>query len=384
MVEATKTGETPNVRGVDLGSVLRDSGFSEIDLLKMNIECSEREVFSKNLDSWLPKVRNMIVQLHDERASEDAFFSAMRDCGFLMARPPTLLACTEVAPKARAAPREIRPKRRDQNAISNGDFEKYRVEPGRIVPGNWLAGSTDIASHWRIVVCDPQFSVSLAVRTGRQFAGENALLIRARIGQPVAAGGAPYAAIENKTERQHKTVEPATQQNNPGIAANATTWSAGKITECTSMIALARPNATCGCAGRKPDVKAETFVDRRRELAARYDAALEPLMLQLPHRAADRTSAWHLYPIRVLANDPETLRRLLYDALLRQNVKSQVHYIPIHTQPFFQELGFRVGDFPESERHYSGELSLPLFVDLGDADQDRVIDVVREIVPARA
>ncbi len=199
MVQAPKKGETPNVRGIDLGSLLRDSGFSEIDLLKMNIECSEREVFSTNLDTWLPHVKNMIVQLHDEQA-DDAFFGAMRDYGFLMARPPTLIVCTEIAPKAPAMPRTSGPSRSENNPIANGDFEEYRVEPGRIVPGNWLAGSTDIASQWQIIVCDPQFSVSLAVRTGRQLAGENALLVRVRNNQPIMAGSAPYAAIENKSE----------------------------------------------------------------------------------------------------------------------------------------------------------------------------------------
>ncbi len=206
MVQPPKPGETPNVRGIDLGSLLRDSGFPEIDLLKMNIECSERDVFSKNVDTWLPHVKNMIVQLHDE-AAEDVFFHAMRDYGFLMARPPTLLACTNIGPKAPAGPRGIRPGRIDQNAVSNGDFEEYRVESGRVVPGNWLAGSTDIASQWQVIVCDPQFSVSLAVRTGRQCAGENALLVRVRTGQPVMAGSAPYAAIENKTALSPKPGE---------------------------------------------------------------------------------------------------------------------------------------------------------------------------------
>ncbi len=129
--------------------------------------------------------------------------------------------------------------------------------------------------------------------------------------------------------------------------------------------------------------KLDAFVERRSELAARYDSSLENLAVQTPYRAPDRRSAWHLYSIRLLGADPQALRRELYDGLALRGIKSQVHYIPIHTQPFFQTLGFRVGDFPESERHYSGELSLPLFVDLDDADQDRVIDVVREIVPAR-
>jgi hypothetical protein len=69
-----------------------------------------------------------------------------------------------------------------------------------LVPGGWLPGSSDAALDWRVAVCDPPFQVSLAVRTGRQHSGENALLVRMNPESPVPAASSPYAAIENRTQ----------------------------------------------------------------------------------------------------------------------------------------------------------------------------------------
>jgi UDP-4-amino-4,6-dideoxy-N-acetyl-beta-L-altrosamine transaminase len=124
----------------------------------------------------------------------------------------------------------------------------------------------------------------------------------------------------------------------------------------------------------------EAFVARRNELAKRYDEALNDLNIQLPRRDPNRTSAWHLYPVQMLAADPAATRRKLYFELLRHGIRSQVNYIPIHTQPFYRDLGFRSGQFPAAERYYQGALSLPLFVDLREDDQDRVIEVVRSVL----
>lgn len=121
----------------------------------------------------------------------------------------------------------------------------------------------------------------------------------------------------------------------------------------------------------------DTFLARRTALANRYDEGLAGLPLQLPARNAHGSSAWHLYPIHILTGDKRERRRKLYFELLRHGIRSQVHYIPIHTQPFYQHLGFRSGQFPAAEQYYDGALSLPIFVDLDDGDQDRVIRTVR-------
>jgi UDP-4-amino-4,6-dideoxy-N-acetyl-beta-L-altrosamine transaminase len=126
--------------------------------------------------------------------------------------------------------------------------------------------------------------------------------------------------------------------------------------------------------------KLDAFVRRRSQLAERYDEAFENLILQLPYRDTKNTSAWHLYPIQILGDDRKAIRRRLHDSLLQEGVTTQVHFIPIHTQPYYRRLGFRDGDFPMAERYYEGALSLPLFFDLDETNQDRVIRLVRDVI----
>ena len=123
--------------------------------------------------------------------------------------------------------------------------------------------------------------------------------------------------------------------------------------------------------------KIDAFIARRTQLAGRYDRGLADLPLQLPYRDTESTPAWHLYPICILDGHRGATRRKLYLELLRHGIASQVNYIPIHTQPFYRDLGFQAGQFPAAERYYDGALSLPLFVDLTERDQDRVLETVR-------
>lgn len=106
--------------------------------------------------------------------------------------------------------------------------------------------------------------------------------------------------------------------------------------------------------------------------ADRYDALLKDEPVKLPARMADRVSAWHLYVIEV--DD----RAAVFAALRAAQIGVNVHYIPIHTQPYYRKLGFRKGQFPAAERYYSRAISLPLFPAMTDAQQDRVVDVLHE------
>ncbi|HEX5274832.1 MAG TPA: UDP-4-amino-4,6-dideoxy-N-acetyl-beta-L-altrosamine transaminase [Candidatus Rubrimentiphilum sp.] len=130
--------------------------------------------------------------------------------------------------------------------------------------------------------------------------------------------------------------------------------------------------------------KLPCFVARRSMLAKRYTQALESLGLQLPYLDAERTSAWHLYPIQVLGDEPNVRRRELYFALTAAGIAAQVHYFPIHLQPYFRQSGFREGNFPAAERYYESALSLPLYFDLTESEQNRVIDNVRSAISGPA
>jgi UDP-4-amino-4,6-dideoxy-N-acetyl-beta-L-altrosamine transaminase len=117
---------------------------------------------------------------------------------------------------------------------------------------------------------------------------------------------------------------------------------------------------------------------RRAQLAAQYGDLLADLPLILPAELPDRTSAWHLYAVEIDEKRTDRRRADVFQALRDAKIGANVHYIPIHTQPYYQRLGFRQGDFPASEHYYSRAISLPLFPALTLAQQQRVAGVLRE------
>ena len=119
----------------------------------------------------------------------------------------------------------------------------------------------------------------------------------------------------------------------------------------------------------------DAFVDRRHRLAARYAEALAALPLSLPPAEPEGRSALHLYVVRVGAGHD---RRAVFEALRARDIGVNVHYIPVHLQPYYAALGFRPGHCPDAERYYAGAISLPMHPGLSEADQDRVIGALRD------
>lgn len=115
-------------------------------------------------------------------------------------------------------------------------------------------------------------------------------------------------------------------------------------------------------------------IARRKEIAATYHQALNDLPFGCQQPNPDGESSWHLFVI-TCASSAE--RRALYDYFHQNNVGVQVHYIPVHTQPYYRGLGFKRGDFPHAERYYDTCLSVPMFHGLTDAQQQRVIGLLR-------
>lgn len=122
----------------------------------------------------------------------------------------------------------------------------------------------------------------------------------------------------------------------------------------------------------------------RIRLADRYDELLRALPLKLPLRLADRVSAWHLYAIELDATRTGCRRADVFAALRNAGIGVNVHYIPIHWQPYYARLGFRRGDFPAAERYYEQAITLPLFPAMTDAQQDRVVQVLAGALEAGA
>lgn len=121
----------------------------------------------------------------------------------------------------------------------------------------------------------------------------------------------------------------------------------------------------------------DAWVERRHRLADRYDRELADLPIRLPARLPDRRSALHLYVIR-LNQAPH--RRQVFEALRAAGIGVNVHYIPVHTQPYYQALGFRRGQFPESETYYDGAITLPMYSAMTDEDQTKVIATLRKLL----
>lgn len=115
-----------------------------------------------------------------------------------------------------------------------------------------------------------------------------------------------------------------------------------------------------------------SFVQKRIACANYYDQHLGSMLLDTPHRAPERCSSWHLYCVQV----DESKRDLILDHLRSSSIGATVHYIPVHLQPYYQKLGFSLGDFPISETYFRQTITLPLHPDLTTDEQDLVIDTL--------
>jgi dTDP-4-amino-4,6-dideoxygalactose transaminase len=126
------------------------------------------------------------------------------------------------------------------------------------------------------------------------------------------------------------------------------------------------------------------FVERRRALVERYRAALADLAddLELLLEGPGKRSSYHLLVAQIRGGAAR--RRRVFDALAARDIRCQVHYIPVHLQPWYrQHYDYRAGDFPRAEAYYAGCLSLPLFPAMADHDVDRVADALRATLAQR-
>jgi UDP-4-amino-4,6-dideoxy-N-acetyl-beta-L-altrosamine transaminase len=124
----------------------------------------------------------------------------------------------------------------------------------------------------------------------------------------------------------------------------------------------------------------DKFVTRRRFLAQRYNHLLQDLPLTLPYQHFDTESSWHLYIIRLNLDKISKTHRQVFEQLRQAGIGVNLHYIPVHTHPYYQNLGFSHGDFPKSEMYYKSAISIPLYYGLTETDQDRVISSLQEIL----
>jgi UDP-4-amino-4,6-dideoxy-N-acetyl-beta-L-altrosamine transaminase len=122
----------------------------------------------------------------------------------------------------------------------------------------------------------------------------------------------------------------------------------------------------------------DAYVRRRHELARRYDQLLQVLPVAAQWQHPDSYSGYHLYVVRLDRQRAGRTRRAIFEDLRARGIGVNVHYIPVHTQPFYRDLGFRPGQYPEAERYYEEALTLPLYPAMTLEQQDAVVAALRE------
>ena len=124
----------------------------------------------------------------------------------------------------------------------------------------------------------------------------------------------------------------------------------------------------------------DSFIEKRHQIAKKYDEAFEDLPLQAQFRDKSNFSALHLY---IICLNIETLKKShlnIFEELRNKGIGVNIHYIPVHTQPYYESLGFNYGDFPESEKYYNRAISLPIFPDLNDKQLQEVISTIKSTI----
>lgn len=132
--------------------------------------------------------------------------------------------------------------------------------------------------------------------------------------------------------------------------------------------------------GRSQMQRLDEFVAKRHQRQQSYHERLKDLPIKLPYQSGDSYSALHLYPIQLELEKIRKTHEQVFDELRENKLGVNVHYIPVHTQPYYEALGFKHGDFPQTETYYSQAISIPLYHGLSDEEQDQVVDILQKVL----
>lgn len=126
--------------------------------------------------------------------------------------------------------------------------------------------------------------------------------------------------------------------------------------------------------------RVDDFVARRHYLARRYNELLRDLPVVLPYVHADAFSSWHLYVIRLKLDETRRSHHEMFEGLRSSGIYVNLHYVPVHLQPYHQRFGFKRGDFPVAEQYSREAISLPLYYGLTDESQDIVVKALKDLL----
>lgn len=121
----------------------------------------------------------------------------------------------------------------------------------------------------------------------------------------------------------------------------------------------------------------DAFVERRHQLAQRYDQLLAALPVTTPWQHPDSYSGLHLYVVRLQLGKISKTHRQVFEALRERGIGVNLHYIPVHTQPHYLRMGFKAGDYPQAEQYYAEAISLPMYQTMTFEQQDQVLNALK-------
>ncbi len=124
----------------------------------------------------------------------------------------------------------------------------------------------------------------------------------------------------------------------------------------------------------------DKFISKRNELSQIYTEELKGLPLTIQRVRKEDLSAWHIFVIRLKLSELKLSRLEIYNSLRNKGIGVNVHYIPVHLHPFYKNLGFNKGDFPNSENYYDGAITIPMFTKLKKKEIKYVIQALKESI----
>ena len=124
----------------------------------------------------------------------------------------------------------------------------------------------------------------------------------------------------------------------------------------------------------------DQYVKRRHEIAEFYDDQFKNLQIITPWQAPYVYSSYHLYPILIKINSNIKSQKQIYNELRTNNISVNIHYIPVHRHPYYEDLGFKKNDFPIAEKFHQEAISIPMYAILQDEHQERVIETLKKVM----
>ena len=124
----------------------------------------------------------------------------------------------------------------------------------------------------------------------------------------------------------------------------------------------------------------DKYVKRRQEIAKHYDNKLKKLPLVTPWQSPSNYSSYHLYTILIKKNLTQKTQKQVYDELIKKNIGINLHYIPVHRQPYYENLGFKKNNFPQAENFHREVLSIPIHPSLKEEKQSDIIETLKGIL----